>query len=268
MTYLSRLWENEEILAGRWWDENPAARPEISVSEDYAEWLMLGLGDTLTIDYLGREFEAEITSIRRQTRRIRPVSYLTRFNIIFRPGTLDDLPHPFLGALQGPSASERRGRFQREFVEQFLNVSVIDAFDTIAELRRGVAEASFVVSFIGGFVFLCGTLILIGSISITKFHRLYEAAILRALGARQKLIVWITVIEYGVLGLLAGAIGSASAIALTWAVSTYGMKISWELVPSVNLLGAAATMLVVTTVGVLASWDVLFKKPLGILREQ
>jgi predicted lysophospholipase L1 biosynthesis ABC-type transport system permease subunit len=70
------------------------------------------------------------------------------------------------------------------------------------------------------------------------------------------------------LKLLAGAIGSSAAIGLTWAISKYGMRIPWQLAPSVNLIGVAVTLLLVMTVGVLSSWDVMMKKPLGILRAE
>jgi putative ABC transport system permease protein len=111
-------------------------------------------------------------------------------------------------------------------------------------------------------------LILTGSVAMTKIHRLYEAAILKTLGAEKKLIVYITLIEYGVLGLLAGVTGSTAAIALTWLFSKYGVKAPWQFIPSINLIGVAAALLLVMTVGVFSNWEVMTKKPLGILREE
>ena len=111
-------------------------------------------------------------------------------------------------------------------------------------------------------------MILIGSIAMTKFHRLYEAAILKTLGAKRRLIILVTLIEYGALGLLAGMLGSAAAIALTWAISEKALRITWRFSPSVNLLGIAIAFLLVTVVGVVSSWDVLVRKPLGILRNE
>ena len=71
------------------------------------------------------------------------------------------------------------------------------------------------------------------------------------------------------LGVLAGAIGSAASIAVTWTMSHYGNRpLPWALQPGINLAGAVATAVLVVIVGVLATWDVLLKKPLGILREQ
>jgi predicted lysophospholipase L1 biosynthesis ABC-type transport system permease subunit len=89
------------------------------------------------------------------------------------------------------------------------------------------------------------------------------------LGARKKVIVLIAMIEYGVLGLVAGVIGSLGAIGVTWSLSTYGRtNIPWHLQPAVNIIGVTGTVALVTAVGVLASWDVIVKKPLGTLREE
>jgi putative ABC transport system permease protein len=135
-------------------------------------------------------------------------------------------------------------------------------------VRTKINDVSLAVNFLGAFVFLCGVLILTGSVAMTKIHRLYEAAILKTLGAEKKLIVYITLIEYGVLGLLAGVTGSSAAIALTWLISKYGIKNPWQLIPSINFIGVAAALLLVMAVGVLSSWDVMTKKPLGILRAE
>src|SRR5262249_17885477 len=258
----------ESITAGKFWEPTASVEPEISVEERYARDLALGVGDKLSFNILGKRIEAKVTSIRRVERYFSPSSFLTRFTIIFRPGALDSAPQMFVGAVKGPPPGPQRARLQREFAAQFPNVTLIDAFDLIAEARKRAGELSFAVSFAGGFVFLCGALILAGSIAMTKYQRLYESAILKTLGARKKLIIYITLIEYGVLGALAGSIGSAAAIGLTWAICKYDMRIDWRLEPAVNLTGVALTLLLVAAVGVLSSWDVMVKKPLGILRTE
>lgn len=267
-SYRPNLEAGETIIAGQFWEPTPSDEPEVSVEERYARDLALGLGDKLTVDILGRRIEAKVTSLRRTERRLSPSSFITRFNVIFRPGTLEAAPQMFIGAVKGPPPGPQRAQLQRTFVEQFPNVTMIDALDTIAEIKKRAGELSFAISFAGGFVFLCGVLILAGSVAMTKYQRLYEAAILKTLGAEKKLIVYITLIEYGVLGLLAGAIGSAAAIGLTWAFCKYEMRIQWQLEPMVNLSGVVVTLLLVAAVGVLSSWDVIRKKPLGILRAE
>jgi putative ABC transport system permease protein len=117
-------------------------------------------------------------------------------------------------------------------------------------------------------VLLCGVLILVGSIAMTKFQRVYEAAVLKALGARRKTLLAIMLAEYGLLGLVSGIIGSAAALGLSYAVARFVFDIPWAFAPSVNLLGVAVTAALVVAVGALSSFDVLTRKPLAILRAQ
>jgi putative ABC transport system permease protein len=263
-TYRGALESNERVIAGRFWDPVAGVEPEISIEEVLNRELGLQLGDRVTFDILGRKLTARVTSIRKVDWR----NARTGFLVVFRPGPLDEAPAMYISAVRGPAAPDDRARLQRELVDRFPNVSTIDVRDII-EVARGIVEnVSLAISFVGGFVFLSGLLILIGSIAMTKFNRLYEAAIFRTLGAKRRLIILVTLIEYGVLGLLAGALGSAAAIALTWAISEKALKIGWHFSPAVNLLGVGVAVVLVMVVGVVSSWDVLVRKPLGILRNE
>ncbi|QQS48305.1 MAG: ABC transporter permease [Acidobacteriota bacterium] len=264
VTYRPYVEDFETILEGKFWDRTPSSTPEVSIEELLHDELGLNVGDTMTFDIQGRQIAAKVTSVRRVNWR----NARTGFLVVFRPGTIEDAPTMFISAIRGPAPGPKRSQLQRELVDKYPNVSVIDVLDIIEVARGIVGNVSLAVTFVGGFVFLSGLLILIGSIAMTKFHRLYESAILKTLGARKKLIVYTLLIEYGVLGLLAGLLGSAAAIALTWAISDQVFKINWQLTPSVNLLGIAVALALVTAVGVLSSWDVMIKKPLGILRSE
>lgn len=264
LTYRENLEEAETVTEGKFWSGAPGGEPEISIEELLHEELKLNLGDRVTFDVLGQKVTARVTSIRRVDWR----NARTGFLVVFRPGPLDNAPTMFISAIKGPHDTGPRAQVQRELVDRFPNVSVIDVRDIIEAARGIIRNVSLAVSIVGGFVFFSGLLILIGSIAMTKFHRLYESAILKTLGARRKLIIATLIVEYGVLGLLSGLLGSVAAIALTWAISEYGLQIHWRFIPSVNLLGIGAAFVLVTLVGVLSSWDVMIKKPLGILRAE
>lgn len=264
LTYRPKLEDNETVIAGKIWEPISSPEPEVSIEELMHDELGLNVDDTIAFDVLGRKITARITSIRRVDWR----NARTGFLVIFRPGSLDDAPAMYISAIKGPTETTARAQLQRELVDKASNISVVDIRDIIEIARGIVRKVSLAVSFVGGFVFLSGLLILIGSVAMTKYHRLYESAILKTLGAKRKLIVWTLLVEYGVLGLLAGLIGSAAAIGLTWAISEQALKINWRFIPSVNLLGVAATLVLVILVGVLSSWDVMIKKPLGILRNE
>jgi putative ABC transport system permease protein len=103
---------------------------------------------------------------------------------------------------------------------------------------------------------------------MTKFQRIYEAAVLKTLGATRRIVLSILMMEYALLGLVSGLIGSVAAMGLSYAVSKHVFEIDWELTPLVYLLGVLATSILVTLVGALSSLDVLNRKPLAILRAQ
>ena len=114
-----------------------------------------------------------------------------------------------------------------------------------------------------------GVLILIGAVAMTKFQRVYEAAILRTLGASTRLLATMLALEYRALGLLAGCIGAAGALALTWGICRYVFEIPWRPAP-----GAARRRRGdhdarwSASIGVVASVDVLRRKPLATLRAE
>lgn len=264
-TYRNYVDPNEEVIAGTYWDSMPTTQPEISIEEIVQKELKLNLGDSMTFDFAGTRVTAKVTSVRRVDWKSARIGFF----IVFRPGPLDQLPQQMLiTAVKAPPPGPARVNFQRGLLERFTNISVIDVRDILEAASKVIDTVSTAVTFVGGFVFLSGLLILIGSIAMTKYHRLYESAILKTLGAKRKLIILITLIEYGVIGLLAGLIGSAAAILLSWSVSKYGLEIGWSFVPSINVVGVGLTLLLVTVIGVLSSWDVMIKKPLGILRAE
>ena len=119
-----------------------------------------------------------------------------------------------------------------------------------------------------GIALLSGVLILVGSVAMTKYQRRYETAIFKTLGATTRTIVLMLVLEYGLLGTLAGLVGSVGALALTWGLTEFLLDIRWTPVPLVNLVGLGVTALVVAVVGVTASLDVLRQKPMTTLRTE
>ncbi|HEV3471488.1 MAG TPA: FtsX-like permease family protein [Pyrinomonadaceae bacterium] len=262
VTYRPRLEYNETVVEGEFWDETPSPGAEVSVEEGMLGVAGIEVGGTVTFDILGRKVTARVTSARRVDWR----NSRTGFLVLFRPGALDHAPQTFIGAVDGPEAEPARSRFQRALLDAYPNVSIIDVADIMRGVGRILSNITLAVSFVGGFVFLSGVLILAGSIAMTKFQRVYESAVLRTLGARRSTLIAILLGEYGLLGLAAGAVGALAANALSYAAATYVFDIRWAFAPAANLLGVAATVLLVCAVGALSSLDVLTRKPLSILR--
>jgi putative ABC transport system permease protein len=219
----------------------------------------------MRFDVLSRIVHAKVTSIREvewgDTRN-------GGFMFVFRPGPLSRAPHTFIGPLRAPENPAARALFQRDLVARYPNISAIDVREVMASLQSVIDNVTFAVSIVGAVALASGALILIGAVAMTKFQRVYEAAILRTLGASTRLLATMLALEYSALGLIAGLIGAAGALALSWAVCRYVFEIDWRPAPILLGAGAIVTTVLVGVIGVIASADVLRKKPLATLRAE
>jgi putative ABC transport system permease protein len=264
ITYRGHLEANERIVAGAFWT-GAAAEPEVSVERQIAERARLHVGDTMRFDLLGRTITARISSIRdvewRESRN-------GGFVFLFRPGALEQAPQTYVAPIKGPDGAAARARFQHDLVERFPNVSVIDFREVLETLRDVMSKVTLAITVVGGLVLFSGGLILIGAVAMTKFQRVYEAAVFKTLGANTRTIARMLLFEYSVLGSLAGLIGSLGAIVLTWGVSKYALDIPWRVFAGEHIGGVALTAMLVAIIGVASSLDVLRNKPLSTLRAE
>jgi putative ABC transport system permease protein len=265
VTYRPHLEANESILAGRWWGDTASAEPQVSIEERLRDRFRIQVGDRMRFDVLGRIVTAQVASVRRvDWRDFRAGGFM----MVFSPGTFAGAPHTYISALQGPRDPSARGGMQAALVNSFPNVSVIDLREILETVRAVINNVTLGVTVVGALVLLSGALILIGAVSMTKFRRVYEAAILKTLGASSRLIAAMLLLEYGVLGAIAGTVGSLGAIALSWAIATYALELPWAPTPVLTVTGVVLTTIFVAAIGVLSSLDVLRHKPLATLRAE
>jgi len=264
ITYRDRLEPNEQLIDGEFW-HGPSPDPEVSVERSIHQRFSINVGDTVRFDILGRPINAKVTSVREVDWRD---SRGGGFMFVFRPGALDQAPQTYVAPLKGPDDAPARARFQHDLVVQFPNVSVIDFHEILETIRDVMSKVTLAISVVGGLVLFSGGLILVGAVAMTKFQRVYEAAVFKTLGANTRTIAKMLLFEYGVLGALAGLVGSLGAIALTWGVSRYALEIPWRIFAGEHVGGVVLTALLVSAIGVVSSLDVLRHKPLATLRAE
>jgi putative ABC transport system permease protein len=265
VTWRDYLQPNERVIEGRFWGSGRSPDGEVSIEKSLHERFGIELGDRMTFDILGRQVTARVTSVRdvdfRDARQ-------GGFMFVFRPGVLDGAPATYIVPVRAPGDPMSRARMQRALVDRFPNVSVIDLREIFQLVEKTLSKVTLGVTVVGALVLFTGVLILIGSVSMTRFQRIYETAIFRTLGASTRLLTLMTALEYGVLGFLAGTIGCLAAIALTWYVSRHALDIRWSAFPWITVGGIVITTLLVATVGLLASADILRRRPLAALRAE
>jgi putative ABC transport system permease protein len=270
ITYRDHLEANETVVDGRFWTgqgAQPADAPELEVSIEKSihNRFAINVGDLVRFDILGRIVQARVTSVREVAWED---SRAGGFMFVFRPGPLSSAPHSFIGITRAPEDGAARGAFQHDLVAAYPNVSAIDVREVLASVQEVVGNVTLGISIVGGIALFGGMLILIGAVAMTKFQRVYESAILRTLGASTRTLATMLAGEYTALGLLAGTIGAAGALVLSWAVCRYVFDIDWRPEPLLLVGGALATTVLVGIVGVVSSLDVLRKKPLATLRAE
>jgi putative ABC transport system permease protein len=264
VTYRDYLQPNERITEGKFWPKGAApATPEVSIEQSLRDRAGLRLGDHVRFDVLGRPFEATVTSVRDVDWSD---SRAGGFMFVFSPGLLAQAPHTYLGIMHGPQDPIVRARLQRDLVTRFPNISVIDVREVLRTVETVLNNVTIAISVVGGVSLLCGLLILIGAVAMTKFQRLREVALLKTLGASSRVIATLLAIEYGLLGVLAGTVGAVAAWGLSWVISRRVLDIPWQPAPATSIIAIVLTATLVGVVGVLASVDVLRRKPLAVLR--
>jgi putative ABC transport system permease protein len=273
ITFRDALQDNETLTAGKFWAGrlnadtlSQTADTEVSIEQNIHDDSDVDVGDLIRFDVAGRIVRARVTSVRKVTW---DEAQNGGFMFVFRPSpVIDRAPHTFVGFVRVPPGTGPTAALERDLVRQYPNVSAIDVREVLVSLREVIDNATLGVTVVGAVTLFGGVLILVGAVAMTKFQRLYEAAIYRTLGASTRVLAGMAAIEYGLMGLLAGSLGAAGALALSWAVATQLFEIAWHPAPGVLLGGVVMTALLVSGVGLAASADVLLRKPLGTLRRE
>ena len=190
----------------------------------------------MRFDVLGRVVMARVTSIRDVEWED---SRNGGFMFVFRPGPLSQAPHTYIGIIRAPEGAQERAAFQHDLVTAYPNVSAIDVREVLASVKEVIDNVTLAISIVGGIALFGGVLILVGAVAMTKFQRVYEAAILRTLGASSRTLgSHARRRVHGARACWPGVIGAAGALALSWAVCRFVFEIDWKPATGILLAGA------------------------------
>ena len=262
-TFRDTLTTGETVVAGEWWESPspPGSPARISLENDLASDLRVGVGDRLTWDFQGRRVESVVTSLRTvDWSRFQP-----NFFVVFEPGSLEGAPRTYVALTRVPD-DESRVRLQGALARAFPNVSILDLARVQETLDAILGRASDAVRFLAGFSVAAGLLVLAGALSTTRFRRMREGALLRTLGAREGQLTRVVLSEFLVLGVVAGAAGVVLGAGGGWLVVREVFELDFILRP-LPLLGVlAGTAALTVAVGLLSSRRAVRSPPLEVLR--
>ncbi len=262
VTYAATPPEGAHIVAGQWWAADYRGPQLVSFDAALAHAFGIGVGDTITINVLGRDIEARIASLR----RIEWQTLAINFVFVFSPGILDHAPHTFLATVKATPQAE--DQIFKIITDRFPNVTVIrirDAIETAAEVLGNIGLATRLIGLLS---ILAGVLVLAGAMLATQRRRLHEAVVMKVLGATRARIAGTFAWEFAALGLAtaAAAVGVGSVAA--YFVVRHLMSLQWTFLPTVAVAVAAGAMALTLAFGLVGTLAALRQRPLALLRNE
>ena len=263
LTFQKELPKDNIMTKGQWWDGGAySGEPRVSVEEEAARRLGLDLGSTVEFDIQGAKVAGRVASIR----KVDWGNMSTNFYFIFEPGTLDGAPMTYVATARVDPQEEVP--LQRAVVAVFPNVSAINIRDVLDSVARVVERISLAIRFMAGLSILAGSIVLAGALAATRFRRITEAMIMKAVGATRGIVAWTFAVEYALLGAAAGVIGAGLAVALAWGVGHWILDVKWLFQPTTLVWGIGASIAGTILVGFLSTYRILGQKPLPVLRRE
>jgi len=264
ITYEAKVPENSKLAEGDWWPEDYSGVPLVSFDAEAASDLGLKIGDKITVNVLGRELTAEIANFR----SVEWQSLAINFVMVFSPNTFAGAPHAFLMTLgwEDDVPEETELALLKTVSNGFPTVTSVRVKDAINQVNDLVAQLAWAIRGASSITLIASVLVLAGALAAGHRSRIYDAVILKTLGATRTRLIVAYGLEYAILGLATAVFALIAGGLAAWYVITQIMEGSFVLMP-VTAAGAAFVALVLTVgFGLIGTWRILGEKPAPVLR--
>lgn len=260
VTYAAEPGARANITQGTWWDADYDGPPLISFATEEAEEMGLALGDTLTVNVLGRDITGTIANFQEVDFSTAGIGFVLTMN----PRALEGAPHTFISTVYAEPEAE--AAILRDLATAYPNITAIrvrDAINRVADVLGGLAAAT---SYGAAATLLTGFLVLIGAAAAGADARTYEAALLKTLGASRGMIAASFVLRAALLGLAAGAVALLAGVLGGWAVARFVMETDYTVIWPSALLIIAGGIVATVLAGLGFARRALAARPARVLR--
>ncbi|MDB5570795.1 MAG: glycosyl transferase family 1 [Hyphomicrobiales bacterium] len=266
ITYAADVPEGSKLAGGEWWPRDYRGPPLVSLEAQIATGLGLSIGDSITVNVLGRNVTARVANVRTVNWR----SFGINFVFVFSPSTFAGAPHMYLATAAFPAGTETGAELSllKQVANAYPSVTSVRVKDTLEAISRIVDQLAFAVRGATSITLAASVLVLAGALSAGQRERVYDAVVLKTLGATRGRLLLAYVLEYGILGLATAAFSVAAGGLAAWAIVTKLMLLE-EFVWAWSSAGltAALALLTTLTLGLASTWRVLGQKPARHLKD-
>ncbi len=261
VTYSAALPAGSDLVAGEWWGADYAGPPLLSLDENAAKVLNIGVGDMMTVSVLGREIEAKIASLRKVNWDTMGFNYV----LVFSPNTLKAAPHSLTATVTMPPAKD--GVVTRALLAAFPGASVIAVSEVVGQISGILGQMSSAIVAAASIAILAGIAVLIGAIAASRQARSYDSVILKTLGATRMQVLGTQALEYGLLALILAAVSLLLGMGAAWYVIVQVFEFGWAPDWPTVIGTLAGGALITLGIGLAGSIPLMSVRPARALRD-
>ncbi len=266
LTYTDTVPPSSTVEEGEWWPKDYTGPPVVSFDGELAKGLGLKLGDTITVNVLGRNIEAKITSLR----KIDWESLAINFVMVFPPNALEGAPHRVITTLEFPKGTgeAQEGKVVQALSARFPLVTAINVGDIVDAAKELLAKVMAAIRATAGVTLLIGAAVLAGAVAAGQERRKYVSVLYKTLGATRGRILRSQLLEFGLLGIATAALAVIIATITAWALCRFAFDVTFVLSPRAAAETVLLALILVLAVGLLTTWRVLSAKAAPYLRAE
>jgi putative ABC transport system permease protein len=264
ITYADTLPEGSKLAEGEWWPADYRGEPLVSFDAQNAAGIGLKIGDRLTVNVLGRNITARVANLRAVEWRSLGINFV----MLFSPNTFAGAPHTNLATITPTpdGAGGTDAALLRRLAVEFPSVTAVRVKDALEAVNTIVGQLATAIRGASGLAIAASLLVLGGALAAGQRARLYDAMILKTLGATRRFILSSYALEYAAIGLVSALFGVVAGALAGWGVVTQVMKIEFVSDPTGALLAATAAIGVTVLFGLTGTLKILSKAPASHLR--
>jgi putative ABC transport system permease protein len=262
LTYAETLPQNSTLVDGQWWEKDYSGPPLVSFVDEVAAGIGLKIGDSITVNVLGRDVTAKVANFRQVNWRSMGINFV----MVFSPNTLKSAPHSHIVTVEMEGGDE--AKLLNDVARAFPSVTAVrvkDALTTISDLLGKMLTA---IRAANALTLLTGVLVLSGALAAGLSSRTYEAVVLKTYGASRPQLMGAFVIEYAILGFAAAVFGVVVGSLGSWFLAVWILEMQWSFSIVVAATTALLAMVMTIAAGLLVTWRALAAKPAPILRNE
>jgi putative ABC transport system permease protein len=264
ITYAKAPPEGSKIVQGEWWPEDYRGKPLVSFDRKIAEGLGLRIGDEITVNVLGRNISATLSNLREVEWRSMGINFV----MVFSPNAFAGAPHTHLATVTFPNGSDEAldARILRSSAQAYPMVTSVRVKDALEAVNDVVSQLVMAIRGASSIALIASLLVLAGALAAGHRARLYDAVVLKTLGATRTRLLSAYALEYGLLGLATAVFGLLAGSLAAYFIVDRVMNLSFTLDLSGAVLASALAVLVSVGLGLVGTWRILSQKPAQYLR--